>query len=584
MRNTLKNNWFKLIIVEKSRWQIYLILSLLVFSAVLGYITPKAINNLFSSFDSKTSFESASIFLAIIFITEYLVRVIYQFSVNFYIKNLLFSLRSKCFTCWINSYESFQSDVSHKERYPLGEVLARLMSDTEAVQELVSTGSFAIFIDIVFIVSCLISFISLNTISGITLILAEVVACWLLVWGSKFMFKVYSDVRASTSNMSRVLANILGGLNQSYYVPQNNYSSKKSLEAFDHFLQVQLKANIWDASYYSFAESLYPLLIALLVIILPYSNFTEMAALAVMIDLIQRSIGPIKDATGKVSNIQRARTGINRINEFLNDLSLLPYSKNYRSMSSTSIDTFTLKLNEFYYSDQSKAQFSLRDINLSFKRGERIGIVGLSGCGKSTLLKILAGDILVENAQIALDHEAERVKLDISNVESLCLYKSYIGLVSQDSHVFTRDLKFNITLGIDLEHFDLFWQQVVDKINYLKSWGIKSDSLINPNEISLVKKQLIESLRACFLKKPIILFDEVSSSLDADLELALRQLMQFIHPDTLLIVVAHRIETIIHSDKIILMDRGIIQGSGSHQELLEKYSVYQEFIAQVSAL
>lgn len=584
--NISKNNWYKLLIVEKSYFLLFSIILFLLLSAVLGYITPISISKLFDSYEQGSEFNYWITVLIAIFGAEYVNRVLYQTSVNFYLRRLLFSLRNKCYSSWINSYESFSSGSSHKDRYPLGEILTRILNDTSVLQELVSSGSFAIFIDIFFIISCLISFISLNTTSGIFLILAEATACGVLIYGSKFMWKIYMNVRSSNANMSRELSNIIGGVSQSYYTDHNNYAAKRSLASFEDFLSKQLKANIWDASYYSIAESLYPLLLALLVLVIPYSKLTELAVLAAILDLIQRSISPIKDVASKISNIQRARTGLVRITEFLDDLSAMPAShESSKYELNLNISKISIRVDQFsYLKKPSENDFQLKNISFEAKQGESIGIVGLSGCGKSTLLKILTCDILAPNSLIEIIKDDTKVGLDPSDALSISNYRQYIGLVSQDSHVFTRELKFNITLGINEELFDEFWKKVESQISYLKNWSVCPETIINPTKLSLGQKQLIAGLRACFLRKPIVLMDEVSSGLDADLELALRELILLIQSNSITIVVAHRVETIVHSSKIILMDNGEVSATGTHHSLKDNNALYDEFIAQVSSL
>src|SRR5690606_40591449 len=114
----------------------------------------------------------------------------------------------------------------------------------------------------------------------------------------------------------RVVTDITSGLKELFYSPNDRYASRRGEKVFEEFLDKQLKANIWDASYYSAAESLYPILVALVMIILPYSKITEVAILAALIDLIQKSITPIKDVASKISVLSRAKTGIDRLHQF----------------------------------------------------------------------------------------------------------------------------------------------------------------------------------------------------------------------------------------------------------------------------
>lgn len=590
--STLQNSLSDYLYLPKRKKLIGLIVIALGGASYLGYITPRLISELYASYDAKENFYPVLYKLGVLFICEYLVQVTYQVSLTRYVQHLLQHIRTISFSNWIKSYESIGVGKHGDNKYPLGEVLSRVLSDTEAVIELVSSGSFKIFIDFAFIISCLISFISLNTTSGITLIITELLACVVLVIGSKQMAKVYMEVRKSMGFMSRVVANITGGFPFTYHTPNRDYASEKSYDVFEDFLKKQLKANVWDASYFAIAESLFPILLAVLVFVFPYSNIVEMAILAAIVDLIQRSIQPIKEVASKISSIQRAKSGIMRIQEFNRDILTLPrVSFDETKYDKVEFKELKVRVDKFNYPEkkdetEKRKAFGLSDISFSAKAGELIGIVGLSGSGKSTLLKILSTDILAVDSCIELETNGDHnILFSGKNIDGLDLYKRQVSIVSQDSHVFSESLRFNITFSGEANpHFDKFWENVVEDIPYLKAWGITGDTKIKVKELSLGQKQLISALRSCFLTKPIVLFDEISSGLDSELEEALRKLVLLIQKKSLTIIVAHRIETIVNANQILVMQDGKIIEVGQHRDLSESSAVYQEFIAQLKTL
>lgn len=581
-----KNNWSEYFYLKDQKIIIFFVVLSLVISSYLGFITPQLIKDLYDSYKVGNENTDTAIWnLGSLIVMEYFVTILYQLSINRYVQKLLSNIRSKSYKEWILSIESAGKGQYGDNKYPMGEVLSRILTDTEAVIEMVSTGSFRIFIDFTFIISCLIGFIKLNTLSGVALIIAEILTCILLVLGSQKMAIVYMQVRKSTGIMSRVIANISGGFRFSFFHPHEDYASKRGYDSFEDFLKKQLKANVWDASYFSIAESLFPILLALLVIIFPYSNIVEMAVLAAIIDLIQRSISPIKEIAGKVSSIQRARTGIIRIEEFNEDLKTLPKSQFDFSSEKIQLEKLTIDIDKFEYPrKEESAKFSLENIHFEAFPGELVGIVGQSGCGKSTLLKILSTDIVSDSAKIKLSSKGgKEIIFSGNDMESLLEYKQQVSIVSQDSHVFSSTLKFNITMSYEnSSEFDEFWKQVCNKIKYISTWGIKPDDEFNPKELSLGQKQLISALRSCFLAKPIVLFDEISSGLDSELEEALRGLVLLTQEKSLTFIVAHRIETITHAQQILVMEKGLLVDKGTHTSLLNDSASYQEFIAQLN--
>src|SRR5690606_23615222 len=112
--------------------------------------------------------------------------------------------------------------------------------------------------------------------------------------------------------------------------------------------------------------------------------------------------------------------------------------------------------------------------------------LGESGCGKSTLLKLLSGQYHTFNGTITIDGKT----IDPSREKDLRLFSSYVSLISQDSHVFTETLLFNIAMGAN-DGFESFWNLAQNSIPYLSRWGLKPEDIIQPKSMSMGQKQLI---------------------------------------------------------------------------------------------
>jgi ATP-binding cassette subfamily B multidrug efflux pump len=595
--NTSKNKWSELFFFKGSKLMLGLILVCLCIAAFLGAQTPKLITNLSAHYSDDNLFQASLVALMINFIAVYINRVIYQLGINKYVRLLIQYARTQTYGRWLSSHDN------DSEKYPQGEILSRIMSDTEAIRDLITSGSFGIFIDLCFVISCLIGFISLHQFTGFFIGGAEVVATLLLIWGSQLMRDIFMRLRNAQAKVNRVTANVLGGFHQMYYTRHDNYASEKSALAFDDFLEKQNQANNMDAAYYAVAESLYPIMLALVIFIFPYSGLTEAALIFAIVDLIQRSISPIKEISGKIANIQRAATGIDRISHFLNDMPMVlaPLkSKQLFEEHHSRLAQMNISIPHFSYPKRLKKNaeateldagvvhdhFALRDISFSALPGELIGIVGLSGSGKSTLLNILAGNLLATEGTVTLlmNEAGREFSLSIKDTEE---YRHEVSIVSQESHIFSESLMFNITMrrdlsGLEIEHFEASWKSLTEQIPYLKLMGLERDKKINPQALSLGQKQLLAGVRACYLKKNIVFFDEISSALDSELEFALRRCILLIQQYSLTFIVAHRVETIMAANNILVMDKGRVFSSGKHNELMTSSVVYQEFIRELS--
>jgi ATP-binding cassette subfamily B multidrug efflux pump len=563
-QSSLKNNWWTYLWLKSETFLIVFIFINMMISAVTGYFTPRLITSFYESLNKDAAFYHQLKLLVLLYAGEYLNRFLFTISTHRYIQLLLVDIRKRSFSLWLKA--PFKRKSGKHDEYPLGEVLARLMNDTDAVREVVSSGSFAIFIDIIFILSCLISFLQLNSTTGFALFTAEVIACLLLIKGSKAMAGIFMDVRRITGLMARVVTDLTSGLRELFFSPNKNYASKRGQKIFEEFLDKQLHANIWDAGYYSAAESLYPILVALVMIIVPYSQIVEVAILAALIDLIQKSITPIKDVASKISVLSRAKTGVDRLHQFNDSFD----QDNFERVDFTNLEAHKMvfDLNVFQY-DQG---FKLENIKFELKRGDVLGILGESGCGKSTLLKLLSGQYHTFNGTITIDDKV----INANDEKELRAFSSYVSLISQDSHVFTESLMFNITLGTDAG-FEEFWATAIKSIPYLTRWGVGPEDKIQPKYLSMGQKQLLSGLRALFLKKPVILMDEISSGLDSELESALRDMIKFFQSRSMTIIVTHRLETILNSHQLILLEHGHLIATGPHQ-IMRGFPKYQEFL------
>jgi ABC-type multidrug transport system fused ATPase/permease subunit len=563
-----KNSLWKYLWLKSEALLITFILINLTITAVIGYLTPRLIAEFYQALKSQESFREYLLLLGGLFIFEYFNRFIYQVCTHRYIQLLLMDIRKRSFSLWLKA--PFKKHAHNKaDDYPLGEVLARLMNDTDSVREVVSSNAFGFFIDIIFIVASLISFLRLNTTTGIGLIVAQIAACILLVKGSQFMAKIFMEVRRITGLMARVVTDITSGLKELFYSPNDRYASRRGEKIFEEFLDKQLHANIWDAGYYSAAESLYPILIALVMIMVPYSGIVEVAILAALIDLVQKSITPIKDIASKISVLQRAKTGLIRLQQFDHSFSQDHFER--KDFTDLEVEKFSFKLDKFQY-DQG---FKLAAINFELKRGEILGILGESGCGKSTLLKLLSGQYHPFQGEMIIDKQ----RIDATRELELRSFSSYVSLISQDSHVFTEDVKFNITLGY-VGEFEEFWELAKNNIPYLVRWNLNPEDKILPQQLSMGQKQLISGLRALFLKKPIILMDEISSGLDSELELALRDLISFFQSRSITIIVTHRLETISQANYLLLLENGkvLFQGSPKTMRNIPQYMAFLDHL------
>jgi ATP-binding cassette, subfamily B, bacterial MsbA len=227
---------------------------------------------------------------------------------------------------------------------------------------------------------------------------------------------------------------------------------------------------------------------------------------------------------------------------------------------------------EFKYSKNENK--ILNTINLNIPGQKMTALVGPSGAGKSTILNLIPR---FYNA-----HKGD-IKIDNQSIYSSTTYsvRKNISLVSQDTTLFDDTIKNNISYA----NLDASQDEIIDAARYsfasefIEKLPSKYDTIIGENGVRLSggEKQRLSIARAILKKSPIILLDEATSSLDAEIEDKIQKAISFLTKGRTTIVIAHRLSTILNSDKIYVIDKGEVIGEGKHNELLVSSNVYKNF-------
>lgn len=213
----------------------------------------------------------------------------------------------------------------------------------------------------------------------------------------------------------------------------------------------------------------------------------------------------------------------------------------------------------------------LDNISLTIEAGEMVGIVGETGSGKSTLVTLLMGLVDVSSGKIFLDNK------NVANIDRRVLRRQ-IGVVSQDGYFFKESIKKNIAFG----EKDVSEEKIIEACKIAEIWddiqkmpmGLETILSENAANISGGQKQRLALARAIINNPKILILDEATSALDNITERKIQKSLKEISCTR--IVVAHRLETIIDADKIVVLKEGKIIGMGKHEELLKNNSYYSD--------
>ena len=223
----------------------------------------------------------------------------------------------------------------------------------------------------------------------------------------------------------------------------------------------------------------------------------------------------------------------------------------------------------------------LKDISLKFEKNKFYGIVGASGSGKSTIIDLIAGFFNPQQGQVLIDG------IDLANSnKKTWLYQ--LGLISQDTFIFSGTIEDNICLGVDFENRDKNRLKKAAQIAYAEEFidplpeGYQTIIGERGVKLSGGQRQRLAIARAIYLDPSVLIFDEATSSLDANSERKIQAAMETLHGKRTIIVVAHRLATISNADCIYVIEKGNLAEEGTHEKLRVGNGLYSNLCAKQS--
>lgn len=279
---------------------------------------------------------------------------------------------------------------------------------------------------------------------------------------------------------------------------------------------------------------------------------------------------PLKTVTQMYSEIKKATVSLDRIALVLNQQSQVVDVPD--AIAKKSLDScITLENVSFSYNPDKEV---LQNINLEIKKGEKIAIVGSSGSGKTTLANLLNRMYDVTKGSIKMDGvDIRKIKLDD--------LRGLFGIVGQESILFTRSIRDNIAYGAFGEVSDADIKtaaKVALADEFINELPHGYDQMLETkgSNLSGGQRQRLCIARAIVGNPPILIFDEATSALDNISEKKVQDAIDAAMLDRTVVIIAHRLSTVISCDRIVVLEQGRVQCVGTHNELLQSCKHYQE--------
>ena len=304
--------------------------------------------------------------------------------------------------------------------------------------------------------------------------------------------------------------------------------------------------------------------------ILVSNNELEVSKFFSFLAAMMLAYQPVRSLATLNMTIQQGLAGAKRVLPVIDEKPEIKDKENLKNLEFNRGEIIFENVN-FNYTKEGK---TLKSVNLKFPGEKMTALVGQSGAGKSTILNLIPRFYNIQGGDIKIDQQS------IYDYSIYSLRKG-ISLVSQDTTLFDDTVKNNIAYAnlnaTEEEIKEAAKNSFADE--FIQKLPNKYDTLIGENGIRLSggEKQRLSIARAILKKSPVILLDEATSSLDAETESKIQKAINFLTEGRTTIVIAHRLSTILNSDKIYVIENGQVIDSGSHDELLNKSTIYKNF-------
>ena len=505
----------------------------------------------------------AAIYFAVL-IFSFIFQFFQTYLMQYIGQKVMFDLRSQVFS------HLHKMSFSYFDKNPIGKTITRVVNDVEVLNEMLTSGLILIFSD-------------LFTLFGIFFVMLY------LDWKLTMVVCIVFPLLATATRIYRVRARDALRKNRAHVSELNSYieenlsgmdtvqcfnSEKKNFRNFFSINNERLKEDLRTVRYNAFympSIDFFNSLAIGMVIWYGGGRFVQdeiqLGVLVAFIQYLQKFFEPVRDLAEKFNIIQTAMTSSERIFELLDTPeqipSMVPPQKDFKIKGNVEFRNVWLSYNE--------NEFVLKDISFSLEKGESLAIVGATGSGKSTIINALCRFYEISKGDILFDGQS------IKDINKFDLRKQ-IALVQQDVFLFSGKIIDNIRLGnmqIREEEIQSI-SNAVNSHNFINKFPLKYEQELieGGGSISSGQRQLLSFARALAVKPQILVLDEATSSVDMDTERQIKNGIKEMTRGRTSIIIAHRLSTLMHVDKVLVLKNGKIIEFGKRNELLQQRGIF----------
>ena len=548
-------------------WYLFALAVILLFASTAAdlarpYLIGVAIDDFIKKGDAA-SLSRTGVYFLLLVISGFLFNLLQIYILSYAGQSIIFNIRQKLFS------HMQKLPLSYFDKNPVGRLVTRVTNDTEALNDVYTNVLVTLLKDIAILVGVVVIMFRLNvTMTLVSLAIMPAVIV-LSVFFRRRIRKVYRNVRTSLAKINSAISENISGMR----VIQMFNREKENFERFGRIGHEYYRAVMSEIITFGLFRPAVEMMSYIALSLLIWFGGLEVlqgtlqfGVLYAFVNYISMFFQPINDLAEKYNILQASMAAAERIFLILDT----PAEDDSGALSLPDGVRGEIEFRNVWFA-YNEDDWVLRDVSFTVPAGKTVAIVGATGAGKTSIISLLSRLYEIQKGEILIDG------INIRDIRKDDLRK-LTGTVLQDVFLFSGKLKDNIRLDEESITDD----KVREAARYVNADGFISklplgydtEVMERGATFSAGQRQLLAFARALAFDPKILVLDEATSNIDTETEMLIQDALAKLTRNRTTIVIAHRLSTIQHADKIIVLHKGKVRESGTHQELLAKRGMY----------